>query len=917
MRDASVPAETEPAHDNLESAAAVVTAWCGESLLHAGEDPERALAPGTARRGALDAALREIDSGLDHPSPDFRRRFALMLGLERILSEPTPALASGLTLRAHQVDALAGMLAALIGDFERGEEDDQDDEPDDDADADDVDADADELEDEAEDEDDDADAVSDPEGTVDPDDLAADAAEPAEAAAPDPGARRRYRFKHPTASGKTVAAAGFVDACRTAGVLILTHRRLLVDQFQRDLREQGYGPRLWAAIDRGRRIPEPPPVTVETYAWFIKHHQDLDPDAYAVVLCDEAHTALGERTSASIRRFSKPTYIGMTATDQLLQKHVSDVFPAEIADFPLADAVRRGVVAPLRCLRVRPGASLRNVPVVGGDFDQGLLAAALDHEALNMAAAGYYADRFGDRAGIIYAAGVNHAENVAQALRAAGVKAKAVSGRTPPRVLAETLAAYERGETNVLVNAQLLAEGWNAPRATICMHLAPTASRRVYQQRVGRVMRLHRRKEAGVVVDFADPAAPHSDRTVTLHSLLDADVYRPGALVTPRPPRRRQRWRRTARPVVREVDWFVPVADDPARRRAAIVADWKSVAADMLPPDEQELWAETAARRVAPADLTRLTATLAKVSEETRIAFFATCAAECKHRALRLAALGDLASRHPDSNTVERVVRLIEAAPTWAADRAQGARVLLLALGEGGFAGSLSQRVAWTWRLAKASREVQFRVATAASTQARDLLRAMASARGEDHHVKAKLLVMSAKQADLPHGAAMLAVAVVHDSTAGRLIDNARVALGEDPESLALALASNIPAQTERARPKTRRRRVKPRAAGTPAVVAVKAAPDAAAPETESPARGRRGHGERDCDRGHPAHAGGRRAPVALEAPAPATAQAPRRRGGHDGRRDDPGRHRGRGRHTARSQLSMLAGMLRGALCAG
>ena len=81
-----------------------------------------------------------------------------------------------------------------------------------------------------------------------------------------------------------------------------------------------------------------------------------------------------------------------------------------------------------------------------------------------------------------------------------------MSGRTPPRVLAETLAAYERGETNVLVNAQLLAEGWNAPRATICMHLAPTASRRVYQQRVGRIMRLHRRKEAGVVVDFADPA---------------------------------------------------------------------------------------------------------------------------------------------------------------------------------------------------------------------------------------------------------------------------------------------------------------------------------------------------------------------------------------------------------------------------
>ena len=136
MRDASVPAEPEPAYDNnLESAAAVVAAWCGESLLHAGEDPARALAPGTARRGALDAALREIDMDLARPSAEFRRRFALMLGLERILSEPTPSLASGLTLRAHQVDALAGMLAALIGDFERGEDEEhEDDEAEDDAD---------------------------------------------------------------------------------------------------------------------------------------------------------------------------------------------------------------------------------------------------------------------------------------------------------------------------------------------------------------------------------------------------------------------------------------------------------------------------------------------------------------------------------------------------------------------------------------------------------------------------------------------------------------------------------------------------------------------------------------------------------------------------------------------------------------
>ena len=806
-------------HDELVGLAQQVAAWCGEDLLLAGDDPIRALADGTARRRALDAALLEMAEGFEAPSPSWRFRFSLLLGLERVLAQETPSLANGLPLRAHQVDALAGMLAALTSQEEReasAEDDDADD------------ADADEAE---VDEEDEAELEAELDADAEP-----DPADVLPVPIDDPGAVRRYRFKHPTASGKTVAAAGFVDACRTVGVLILTHRRLLVDQFMRDLKEQGYGPRLVSAIEKGKRLPKVPPVTIETYAWFIKHADDINPDAYGVVICDEAHTALGERTAATIRRFRRPTYIGMTATDQLLQKHVGDVFPAEVADFPLADAVRRGVVAPLRSVRVKPGASLRNVPVVGGDYDQRLLAEALDHDALNMAAAMFYADRFGHRAGIVYAAGVDHSERVAAAMRAVGLRAKSVSGRTPPRVLAATLAAYERGETNVLVNAQLLAEGWNAPRATICMHLAPTASRRVYQQRLGRVMRLHRRKEAGVIVDFVDPVSPHSERTVTVHSLLDVDTYRPGALVTPKPARRRQRWRRQARPVVRDGDWMIPVAEDPARRRAVILEHWKLVAADRLPADEQAYWAETSARRVSRADLPRLVDTLAKVTDQTRISFFATCAAENKHRTLRRIALTELTRAHPDVNTIDRMVRLIEAAPTWQNDRAPGARVLLLAIAAELLPGSQSQRVSWTWKLARAARETQYRHAMTVSTSARDLLKALASSRGEEHQLRARLLVKAAQGSDLSTAAAVLAAALTHDAIAGRAIELARADLGEDVEALAAALAANIPEQRveETAADKPRRRRKKNGAAKAEEPKADEITEDAAAAEPDS-----------------------------------------------------------------------------------
>src|SRR5437588_1051715 len=706
---------------DLEAAAQRVSAWCGEPLLHEGEDAATALAPGTARRAALDAAVAEMDRGFTEPSYTWRRDYSLILGLDRMLSAQPPKLASGTALRRHQVDALAGQLAALIGDLERGDaepEDDEDDESNGNGNGNGEDHDAGfEV------------AVAHVTAVQEEDVDAVD----------DPGARRRYRFKHPTASGKTIAAAGFVDAARTTGVLILTHRRLLVDQFTRDLTKEGYGSRLHEAVLRGDPTPSRPPLTINTYSWFIKHADQLKPDVYGVILCDEAHTALGEKTSAAIRRLSDPVYIGMTATDQLLQKHVGDVFPAEVADLPLAEAVRRGVVSPLRCSRVRPIASLRSVEIVGGDFDQGQLAAALDLDPLNLAAADLYQSRFGDTPGIVYAAGVEHAERVAAAMKAIGLKAAAVSGRTPPRELAETLAAYERGEINVLVNAMLLAEGWNAPRATVCMHLAPTASRRVYQQRVGRIMRLHRRKEAGIVVDFAEPGAPHTDRVITLHSLLDVDAYRPAGLVTPPPPRRRRGRRKPAKPIVKEAPWIVPVSDDSEKRVAVIANQWRLVDASKLPIDEQRAWGVVAARAVTPADAQQLAERIASLQPESRELFLFTCAAENKHRKLRLAALGDLASQRPTQTTFAMACRLVDAAPTWQQDRGQGARVLLLAMGDGKIDAPLDRIASWTWQLARAARDHQYRYAGSHVPDGRSLLGALAAAGSDTAHAEASV----------------------------------------------------------------------------------------------------------------------------------------------------------------------------------
>ena len=89
-----------------------------EPFVLEGEDSDTALAAGTARRRALDAALAELDAGLEVPSVEWRREYSLLLGLERLLSDEEPKLADGTTLSAHQVDALSGTLIALTAEVQ-------------------------------------------------------------------------------------------------------------------------------------------------------------------------------------------------------------------------------------------------------------------------------------------------------------------------------------------------------------------------------------------------------------------------------------------------------------------------------------------------------------------------------------------------------------------------------------------------------------------------------------------------------------------------------------------------------------------------------------------------------------------------------------------------------------------------------
>jgi superfamily II DNA or RNA helicase len=775
-----------------------------EPFLLEGETPKD-LAPGTPRRRALDAALAEIDEGREAPSIEWRRDFSLMLGLERLLSEDEPHLADGAELSAHQVDALSGTLAALIADVQerlnghpwtgngngRGataatveaEEDEQQDNGSDNGEA---------FEDEEEEE---ATEDEEAEDWADEEDE-----EFVEEAPEDPGADRRFWFEHATGSGKTVAAVGFIEASRTGGILILTHRRNLVDQFIGEISDRGYADRLSPPLLDGADHPYGP-VTVETYQWFVRNAGRIS-DAYCVVICDEAHTALGEKTSACIRAWPGPVFIGMTATGALIARHVTDLFPTQTSRFDLAQAARRGVIAPLRCVRIPPGPGVRTiakVPLRKGevdqDFDQEELAKLLDQTPFNVAIADLYRSRFRRVPGVVYTAGVKHANNVAKAFQDAGINARAVSGETPKRELAEILAGFERGEVDVLCNAMLLAEGWNSPRATICMHLAPTASRRVYQQRVGRVTRRNPGKEAGLVIDFVHPATTHDETIVTLHSLLDRDVYRGGAIVVG--PVRRGRGRR-----VRVEKRVVPVSDDANRRLRVLERELWRIAVENLNHSEQHVWAALAGARVNPSGWRRAKAMLQHDnSKELRRRFLLTCVQRNRNQQLRIKALTEIAALG-DADAFDDAIDTIG---TWSRDdRRAGTKVMLEALAERRI-GRRDQAQAWVWRLADYTRDLHEEYAVQRWPETKRLLGLLVNSSGRAHGRNARRLVHAARNQDRRLSAALLAAGIAHTPEGEEVLRGARMRAARKPSAVARELLRNFPKSGGRRRRRKRK----------------------------------------------------------------------------------------------------------------
>lgn len=172
---------------------------------------------------------------------------------------------------------------------------------------------------------------------------------------------------------------------------------------------------------------------------------------------------------------------------------------------------------------IQTNIDLSHVPVTSttGDFSQPKLAAATNNAKRNQLIVDSWkslAHDAGRKSTLVFGVDVQHTADLQAAFVANGIEAYHVHGGTKKVERSEILADFRAQRFPVLINCGVYTEGTDIPCVDCLILARPTKSSVLFQQMLGRGLRLHEEKEDCLVLDLVDNIGRNS--CITLPSLM-------------------------------------------------------------------------------------------------------------------------------------------------------------------------------------------------------------------------------------------------------------------------------------------------------------------------------------------------------------------------------------------------------------
>lgn len=329
--------------------------------------------------------------------------------------------------------------------------------------------------------------------------------------------RRRNLLVAATGTGKTVVAAfDYRNTCASVGgrprLLFVAHREEILKQALRTYREVLRDPDFGELLAGGRD-----PERIDHLFATIDSVTSRDlvgmagADYWHTVVVDECHRLAADRFDAFATAIRPQVLLGLTATPERSDGRPISVYfdprpdSSPAVELRLWHALDLQLLAPFEYYACDDATDFSAVPwdrpgereavdnlVTGNDVRARLVVSEWRRLA---------SDAHRSRA-LVFCVSVAHAEFMADWLNRAGLPSACVVGTTSPEARRRAPQRLASGELCALVTVDLYNEGVDLPTVDTLLLLRPTQSPVLFQQQIGRGLRLAPGKEACLILDF-------------------------------------------------------------------------------------------------------------------------------------------------------------------------------------------------------------------------------------------------------------------------------------------------------------------------------------------------------------------------------------------------------------------------------
>ena len=261
--------------------------------------------------------------------------------------------------------------------------------------------------------------------------------------------RVQEAFKHhdavmvqmPTGTGKTYLLAALVGLFLKEEVWVVAHRRELVSQIKDTLE------RFFSSLKTTS-------IKVTSIQWLSRHYVEMEEKPGLIVI-DEAHHALAETYAEVMNAYPKAKKLGLTATPYRLNgKGFTDLFDTLLCSWSMEKFIAERRLSLYDYYSIKPDSAdqllIDSLQKRGadGDYQQKELNEVMDVKPSLERLCLTIKEYVPGKKGIVYAISIQHAEHIAEFYRENGIKAVAISSKTPSSLRKELIERFKSSNTS-------------------------------------------------------------------------------------------------------------------------------------------------------------------------------------------------------------------------------------------------------------------------------------------------------------------------------------------------------------------------------------------------------------------------------------------------------------------------------------